>query len=46
MFCPVCFHKLLKMEGDNDCAFTYSVLFLSANVFRETFNEEKRPVDI
>ena len=36
----VCFHKLFKIEGDDGCAFTYSIPFLSANMSREPFNEK------
>lgn len=35
----VCFYKLFKMGEDDGYAFTYNVLFLSANIFRELFSE-------
>lgn len=37
----VCFYKLFKMVEDDGYAFTYNVLFLSANIFRELFSEGK-----
>lgn len=44
IFCLVCFHELFK-TGEMEVMFSHSVLFLSASMFTELFNEGKRILD-
>lgn len=45
IFYLVCFYKLFKTR-EMGVRFSHSVLFLSASMFRELFNEERRILEI